>query len=180
MIRAICGLHRQRAVIQTEIAQTRTAIDDHIARELEILRAGLNIIYHLIFGLLLYVLLHQDLVAGLFFFVFAFFRALLANPAHPRELAPIRSIDAPSARKILRGSGVLFGVLAAALLHEEVIMGIFTMHLLFAFSAGVILHGIVRRVLPNPEQGHPPLFLAGIGGFLLVVYLVRLVQHHYH
>ncbi len=75
----ISALNDQEQEFKTEINRYKSKIQNHINEELAKLRFFTNFIYHFLVGIIVVGLLAMDLITGILFFLFAWFRAIITN-----------------------------------------------------------------------------------------------------
>ena len=75
----ISALNEQEKDFKTEINRYKSKIQNHINEELAKLRFFTNFTYHFLVGIIVVGLLTIDLITGVLFFLFAWFRAIITN-----------------------------------------------------------------------------------------------------
>ncbi|GAI70376.1 unnamed protein product, partial [marine sediment metagenome] len=75
----ISALNEQEQEFKTEINRYKSKIQNHINEELAKLRFFTNFTYHFLVGIIVVGLLAIDLITGILFFLFAWFRAIITN-----------------------------------------------------------------------------------------------------
>jgi len=177
----IADLHNQGKGFNEEINQYKAKIQTHINEDLDNLRFFTNFSYHLLVGIIVVGLLAFDIISGILFFLFAWFRAIITNRSEKHiiftdlEIYEINNVEANTTRKYILALsnfiGVVFGLILDLLAFEFTE----TFYILFSFTSGVILYTIVREVIPEKEKGQPIYFLIGFVGFTLVIFVINIL-----
>ncbi|MBY8979216.1 MAG: hypothetical protein KGD72_02390 [Candidatus Lokiarchaeota archaeon] len=176
----IDDLHKQGKGFNEEINRYKVKIQTHINEDLHNLRFFTNFSYHLLVGIIVVGLLAFDIISGILFFLFAWFRAIITNRSEKHiiftdlEIYEIYDVEANITRKyVLAFSnfiGVVFGLILDLLAFEYSEL----FYILFSFISGVILYTIVREIIPEKEKGKPSYFLIGFVGFTLVIFVINI------
>jgi hypothetical protein len=150
----------------------KVKIQNRINEHLDELHGYVNLVYHLIVGIILFELLTYDLAAAILFFVFALFKALTSKTSNDIQLFPgievNEEINIPLYQKIIASSAGLLGVFIGLILNVIFHLPMEIIFFLFSCISGVILYTIIREVLPENESGRPLYFLLGIIIFLII------------
>ena len=176
------SLYKQSNKIKSEINQYKKKIQTHINRDLSELRFFTNYIYHLLIGIILVGLLVINLIPGILFFVFAWFRAIISNRSENHLLFTDLDISTEfkqtPLKKALSATATIIGVIIGLI--TEFILPISLelefIYLLYSFVTGVIFYTIVREVLPEKEKGKPLYFLLGLICFGIFIFLMRFLE----
>ena len=151
----------------------KVKIQNRINEHLDELHGYVNLVYHLIVGIILFELLTYDLAAAILFFVFALFKALTSKTSNDIQLFPgievNEEINIPLYQKIIASSAGLLGVFIGLILNVIFHLPMEIIFFLFSCISGVILYTIIREVLPENESGRPLYFLLGIIIFLIII-----------
>ena len=179
----IADLHNQGKGFNEEINQYKAKIQTHINEDLGNLRFFTNFSYHLLVGIIVVGLLAFDIISGILFFLFAWFRAIITNRSEKHiiftdlEIYEINNVETNTTRKYILALsnfiGVVFGLILDLLAFEFTE----TFYILFSFTSGVILYTIVREVIPEKEKGQPIYFLIGFVGFTLVIFVINILTN---
>ena len=179
----IADLHKQGKGFNEEINQYKAKIQTHINEDLGNLRFFTNFSYHLLVGIIVVGLLAFDIISGILFFLFAWFRAIITNRSEKHiiftdlEIYEINDVEENTTRKYILALsnfiGVVFGLILDLLAFEFTE----TFYILFSFTSGVILYTIVREVIPEKEKGQPIYFLIGFVGFTLVIFVINILTN---
>jgi len=150
----------------------KVKIQNRINEHLDELHGYVNLVYHLIVGIILFELLTYDLAAAILFFVFALFKALTSKTSNDIQIFPgievNEEINSPLYQKIIASSAALLGVFIGLILNVIFHLPMEIIFFLFSCISGVILYTIIREVLPENESGRPLYFLLGIIIFLII------------
>jgi len=178
----IANLHKQGGEFNEEINRYKAKIQTHINEDLSKLRFFTNFSYHLLVGIIVVGLLAFDIISGILFFLFAWFRAIITNRSEKHiiftdlEIYEINDVEANTTKKyILAFSnfiGVVFGLILDLIAFEFTEM----FYILFSFISGVILYTIVREIIPEKEKGKPSYFLIGFVGFTIVIFVINILK----
>jgi zinc transporter ZupT len=176
----IADLHKQGKELKEKINPYKAKIQKHINDDLSDLRFFTNFSYHLLVGIIVVGLLAVDLIGGILFFLFAWFRAVITNRSESHmiftdvEIYDTYDIEENMTRKYILALSNLIGVLFGLLL--DLINFEYTelFYIFFSFISGVILYTIVREVLPEKEKGNPLYFLIGFVGFTLAIFIINI------
>ena len=175
----IADLRKQGKEFKEKINPYKTKIQKHINEDLSKLRFFTNFSYHLLVGIIVVGLLAVDLIGGILFFLFAWFRAVITNRSERHiiftdlKIYDNYDIEENMTRKYILALSNLLGVLFGLFL--DLINFEYTelFYIFFSFVSGVILYTIVREVLPEKEKGNPLYFLIGFVGFTLAIFIIN-------
>ncbi|MBY9016534.1 MAG: hypothetical protein KGD68_12640 [Candidatus Lokiarchaeota archaeon] len=179
----ITDLKKQGEEIKETINRYKAKIQTHINEDLSNLRFFTNFSYHLLVGIIVVGLLTIDLIGGILFFLFAWFRAVITNRSESHiiftdlEIYEIYDIEENKTRKYVLAFSNFFGVLFGLFL--DLISFEYTelFYIFYSFISGVILYTIVREVLPEKEKGNPLYFLIGFVGFTLIIFVINIITN---
>ncbi len=173
-------LNDQEESMKIEINQYKIKIQNRVNEDLRKFRFITDYIYHFLVGIILIGLLILDLLAGILFFFYAFFRTLISKRSEAHiiftdlEIYEELKFEEGSFMKYILGtstfSGIVVGIVINIILPEN-------LELLFVFYSiisGVILYVIVREVIPEKEKGNPIKFLIGLIGFTIIIVLINI------
>ncbi len=176
----ISALNEQEQEFKTEINSYKSKIQNRINEELAKLRFFTNFTYHFLVGIIVVGLLTIDLITGIFFFLFAWFRAIITNRSESHliftdlEIYETCNIEENNKRKYILAFanpiGIIIGIGLDLILFEYTEM----FYILYSFISGVILYTIVREVIPEKEKGKPLYFLIGFVGFTVVIFIINI------
>ena len=176
----ISALNEQEQEFKTKINRYKSKIQKHINEELAKLRFFTNFTYHFLVGIIVVGLLAMDLITGILFFLFAWFRAIITNRSESHliftdlEIYETFNIEENITRKYILAFanliGILIGIGLDLILFEYTEM----FYVLYSFISGVILYTVVREVIPEKEKGKPLYFLIGFVGFTVVIFFINL------
>ncbi|MBA7634660.1 hypothetical protein ES703_42250 [subsurface metagenome] len=176
----ISALNEQEQEFKTEINRYKSKIQNHINEELAKLRFFTNFTYHFLVGIIVVGLLAIDLITGILFFLFAWFRAIITNRSESHliftdlEIYETFNFEENITRKYILAFANLIGILIGIGL--DLILFEYTelFYILYSFVSGVILYTIVREVIPEKEKGKPLYFLIGFVGFTVVIFIINI------
>ncbi len=176
----ISALNEQGQEFKTEINRYKSKIQNHINEELAKLRFFTNFTYHFLVGIIVVGLLAMNLITGILFFLYAWFRAIITNRSESHliftdlEIYETFNLEENLTRKYILAFanliGILFGIGLDLILFEYTEM----FYVLYSFVSGVILYTIVREVIPEKEKGKPLYFLIGFVGFTVVIFIINI------
>jgi len=185
LARTLNDLHAQNNEIISSINRTKLKIEKHIEKELNELRFLTDTAYHFLVGFIIYNLLLLEPLAGVLFFIFAFFRAVISNSAEKVEI-PFSDLDIKikfeesKTKKLIVASSVVIGVIFSLIfdliiqIHNYLYLKIIFM--LYSFISGVILYAIVREVIPKKEKGKPLYFILGVLSFTILILIIKYME----
>jgi len=177
--RTLTELKAKGEEIKSEIEQKKKRIQGKIERDLNEIRFFTNYFYHFIIGIILIALLIIELLSGILFFIFAFFRLIVTRSSEfSKEVYSDLGIEIKYEDSRLIGfilaSSVLVGVIIGTLFELFLHVDIELIYILYSFISGVIFYTIVREVIPEKEKGKPIYFLIGVVGFTLFIFFIRI------
>ncbi len=177
----IAELHKQGKGFNEEINQYKAKIQTHINEDLGNLRFFTNFTYHLLVGIIVVGLLAFDIVSGILFFLFAWFRAIITNRSEKHiiftdlEIYEINGVEENTKRKYILALSNFIGVVLGLILDLIAFEYTEMFYILFSFISGVILYTIVREIIPEKEKGKPSYFLIGFVGFTIVIFFINIL-----
>jgi zinc transporter ZupT len=172
---ALKDLNRKSNMFKPRIIRYKAKIEKHLILDLGNLRFFTNFSYHLFVGIIVVGLLTHNIIGGILFFFFAWFRAVITNRSEKPimftdlEIYDTYDIERHVARKYILALSNLIGVLAGLFLYLINFAFTQVFFIFYSFISGVILYTIVREVLPQKEKGNPLYFIIGFIGFTLVI-----------
>jgi len=175
------GLNRKSSTFKSRINRYKAKIEKHLILDLGNLRFFTNFSYHLFVGIIVVGLLTHDLIGGILFFLFAWFRAVITNRSEKPimftdlEIYDIYDIERHVIRKYILALSNLIGVLVGLFLYLINFEFTQVFFLFYSFISGVILYTIVQKVLPEKEKGNPLYFIIGFVGFTLVIFAITFI-----
>ena len=178
--RTLSDLNDQEEKMKTNINNYKIKIQNHINKELKRFRFFTDYTYHFLVGIILVGLLRIELVGGILFFFYAFFRTILSKRSERHLIFTDLDIYEETGYK-MRGkmkyilatsalTGIIFGLIINALLPKNLEL----LFIFYSFISGVILYVIVREVIPEKEKGDPIKFLIGLIGFAVVIIIINI------
>ncbi len=157
----ISALNEQEQEFKSEINRYKSKIQNHINEELAKLRFFTNFTYHFLVGIIVVGLLAMNLITGILFFLYAWFRAIITNRSESHliftdlEIYETFSIEENIKRKYILAFANLIGILIGIALDFVLFEYTEMFYILYSFVSGVILYTIVREVIPEKEKGKP-------------------------
>jgi len=176
----IADLHKGSEAFKETINRYKAKIQKHINEDLSNLRFFTNFSYHLLVGIIVVGLLTIDLIGGILFFLFAWFRAIITNRSESHiiftdlDIYETYDIDKSMTRKYVLALSNFIGVLIGLLLDLMSFEYTELFYIFFSFISGVILYTIVKEVIPEKEKGNPFYFLIGFIGFTVVIFIISI------
>jgi len=176
-------LNKQGEEFKEKINRYKAKIQTHINEDLSNLRFFSNFSYHLLIGIIVVGLLTIDLIGGILFFLFAWFRAIITNRSESHiiftdlEIYEIYDVEKNITRKYILAFSNFIGVLIGLILDLIAFEYTEIFYILYSFISGVILYTIVREVLPEKEKGNPLYFLSGFVGFTIVIFVINILTN---
>ena len=178
----IISLKAQEDVYKAQIQQFKVKIQNHLNKDLSEFRFFTNFSYHFLIGIILVGLLFIEFIGALLFFIFAWFRTIIANRKEKHiifsdlEIYEISDFDESKIKKVILALaaiiGVFFGLIFEFLLPIQIELEL--IYILYSFISGVILYTIIREVIPERETGRVSLFLLGAIGFAVIIFIIKI------
>ena len=179
----IADLHKKGGEFKEDISNYKAKIQTHINDDLHSLRFFTHFTYHFLVGIIVVGLLTIDLIAGILFFVYAWFRAIITYRSEGHIIfTDLEIYETPEAKvkitkKYILALASLIGVIIGLILDLIGFEYTEVFYILYSFVAGVILYTIVREVIPEKEKGKISYFLIGFAGFTIVIFLISIFTH---
>ena len=179
----IADLHKQGGGFKQEINSYKAKIQTHVNEDLNNLRFFTNFSYHLLVGIIVVGLLAIDLIGGILFFLFAWFRAVITNRSESHiiftdlEIYDTYDIDEKKTRKYILALSNFLGVSIGLILDLIGFEYTELFYLFYSFVSGVILYTIVREIIPEKEKGNPSYFLIGFFGFTIIIFVIDILTN---
>lgn len=176
---ALSLLNNQQEEMKIEINNYKIKIQNHINKELTRFRFITDYIYHFLVGIILIGLLSIELIAGILFFVYAFFRTVVTKRSEAHlvftdlEIYEDIKYDGKPIIKSILGASALTGIIIGLIINTIFSVNLELLFIFFSFISGVILYVIVREVIPEKEKGDPLKFLIGLVGFAVVIIIIN-------
>ena len=173
-------LHERGEEFEDKINQYKLKIQYSISEDLRNLRFFTHFAYHFLGGIIVVGLLAFNLITGLFFFFFIWFRAIITYRSGRHiiftdlEIYEKTDIKEKKVRKYIQALASVFGVLLGLILDMIKFEYTELFYILYSFISGVILYTIVREILPEKEKGNPSYFLIGFVGFTAVIFILSI------
>ena len=178
--RTLSDLNAQEETMKNNINNYKIKIQNHVNKELKKFRFFTDYTYHFLVGIILVGLLRIELVSGILFFFYAFFRTVISKRSESHLIFTDLDIYEEAGHK-MRGTikfilatsaltGIIFGLIINALLPKNLEL----LFIFYSFISGVILYVIVREVIPEKEKGDPIKFLIGLIGFAVVIIIINI------
>ena len=183
IVRALNELKENHVKMREEIEQYKIKIQKHVNWDLEELHFFSDYFYHFLIGIILFNVLIIDLVSGILFSIFAWFRAIISTRLEAHQLFSDLDITVEfhetHVRKYILASAALSGIGLGLLLEFVMPLNLELLFLMYSFISGVILYTIVREVIPEREKGKPLYFLIGVFGFTILILIIKYFQYSF-
>jgi len=173
-------LNQQEEDMINEIEKYKIKIQNRINEDLSKFRYLTDYIYHFLVGIILVGLLLINIIDGILFFIFAWFRTIITNRSEAHiiftdlDIYEKPEIDRKSIKKYLLSISALSGIIIGLIIKIFIDLNTELLFIAFSFISGIILYIIVREVIPEKEKGEPLKFLIGMIGFIIVIVLINL------
>ncbi len=173
-------LNQQEEDVINEIQKYKIKIQNHINEDLSKFRYLTDYIYHFLVGIILVGLLLINIVDGILFFIFAWFRTIITNRSEVHiiftdlDIYEKPEIDTRSIKKYLLATSAISGILIGFIIKIFIDLNTELLFIAFSFISGIILYIIVREVIPEKEKGEPLKFLIGMIGFIIIIVILNL------
>jgi len=173
-------LNQQEEDVITEIEKYKIKIQNHINEDLSKFRYLTDYIYHFLVGIILVGLLLINIVDGILFFIFAWFRTIITNRSEAHiiftdlDIYEKPEIDTKSLKRYLLATSAISGISIGLIINIFIDLNTELLFIAFSFVSGIILYVIVREVIPEREKGEPLKFLIGMIGFIIIIVIINL------
>ena len=178
--RTLSELNEQEEEIKSSINKYKIKIQNHINKELTRFRFITDYIYHFLVGIILIGLLSIELIAGILFFIYAFFRTVVTKRSEAHliftdlEIYEEIKYDEKPIIKYILGVSALTGIIIGLITNSFFPVNLELLFIFYSFISGVILYVIVREVIPEKEKGDPLKFLIGLVGFAIFIVIINI------
>ena len=178
--RILTALNDQEEEMKSKINSYKIKIQDHINMDLHKFRIITDYIYHFLIGIILIGLLSIEIISGILFFFYAFFRALVSRRSERHIIFTDLEIYEETKHehrpiiKIFLSTAAFIGILIGLLMNSFIPISLELLFIFYSFISGVILYVIVREVIPEKEKGDPIKFMIGLVGFILVIIIINI------
>lgn len=172
-------LNQQEEDMIYKIEKYKIKIQNRINEDLSKFRYITDYIYHFLVGIILVGLLLINIIDGILFFIFAWFRTIITNRSEAHiiftdlDIYEKPEIDTKSIKKYLLAISALSGIIFGLITNVFIELNTELLFIAFSFISGIILYIIVREVIPEKEKGEPLKFLIGMIGFIIVIVIVN-------
>ncbi|MGB5913020.1 MAG: hypothetical protein WBH31_17650 [Promethearchaeia archaeon] len=173
-------LNQQEEDVINEMEKYKIKIQNHINEDLSKFRYLTDYIYHFLVGIILVGLLSLNIIDGILFFIFAWFRTIITNRSEAHiiftdlDIYEKPEIDTKSIKKYLLATSAISGIIVGLIINIFIDLNTELLFIAFSFISGIILYVIVREVIPEKEKGEPLKFLIGMIGFIITIVIVNL------
>ncbi|MFX0075966.1 MAG: hypothetical protein ACFE96_11020 [Candidatus Hermodarchaeota archaeon] len=178
----ITELKKQEEEYKSKINQYKIKIQNRISEDLRNLKFSTHFAYHILVGIIVTGLLAIDLIAGILFFIFAWFRVVITYKSEGHiifsdlDIYAVPEVKENIKKKILLASASLIGVIIGLILDFIGFEYTQVFFILYSFISGVILYSIVREVLPEKEKGNPLYFIIGFVAFTVIILVISVLR----
>ena len=178
--RTLSELNEQEEEMKIEINKYKIKIQNHVNDDLRKFRFITDYIYHFLVGIILVGLLIIEIVPGILFFFYAFFRTLVSKRSESHIIFTDLDIyeelkyEEGSIMKYILGTSALTGILVGIVINAFLPKNLELLFIFYSIISGVILYVIVREVIPEKEKGDPIKFVIGLIGFTIVILLINI------
>jgi zinc transporter ZupT len=175
----LATLNEQEEAMKIEINNYKIKIQNRINKDLRRFRYATDYIYHFLVGVILIGLLTIEIVGGILFFIFAFFRTVITKRSEAHliftdlEIYEEIKYEEKKIIKWLLGTSALTGIITGVILKLIFPINLELLFIFYSFISGVILYVIVREVIPEKEKGNPLKFLIGLVGFAVIIIIIN-------
>ena len=173
-------LNQQEEDMINEIEKYKIKIQNRINEDLSKFRYFTDYIYHFLVGIILVGLLLINILDGILFFIFAWFRTIITNRSEAHiiftdlDIYEKPEIDTKSIKKYSLAASALSGIIIGLIINIFIDLNTELLFIAFSFISGIILYIIVREVIPEKEKGEPLKFLIGMIGFIIAIVIINL------
>ena len=178
--RTLSELNDQEEDMKVEINKYKIKIQNHVNDDLRKFRFITDYIYHFLVGIIIVGLLIIELVPGILFFFYAFFRTLVSKRSERHiiftdlEIYEEVKYEEGSIMNYILGSSALTGIAIGIVINVIFPENLELLFIFYSIISGVILYVIVREVIPEKEKGDPIKFIIGLIGFTIIILLINI------
>ncbi|MFX1375633.1 MAG: hypothetical protein ACFFA0_07460 [Promethearchaeota archaeon] len=178
--RTLSELNDQEEEMKIVINKYKIKIQNHMNDNLRRFRFITEYIYHFLVGIILVGLLIIELVPGILFFFYAFFRTLVSKRSERHiiftdlEIYEEVKYEEGSIMKYILGTSALTGIIVGMVINAFLPENLELLFIFYSIISGVILYVIVREVIPEKEKGDPIKFIIGLIGFTIIILLINI------
>ncbi len=178
--RTLSELNAQEEEMKVEINRYKVKIQNHVNDHLRKFRFITDYIYHFLVGIILVGLLIIELIPGILFFFYAFFRTLVSKRSERHiiftdlEIYEEVKFEEGFIMKYILGTSALTGIVIGIVINAFLPKNLELLFIFYSIISGVILYVIVREVIPEKEKGDPIKFVIGLIGFTIVILLINI------
>lgn len=172
-------LNQQEDKMIKEIDKYKIKIQNRINEDLSKFRFITDFIYHFLIGIILIGLLSINILDGILFFLFAWFRTIITNRSEAHiiftdlDIYEKPEIIIKPIKKYLFASSTALGIIIGFVVNIFVPLNTELLFIAFSFISGIILYVIVREVIPEKEKGDPLKFLLGLIVFTIFIIILN-------
>jgi len=177
--RTLSELNDQEQEMKNEIKRYKLKIHNHINKNLQKFRNITNFMYHFIVGIIIIGLLIVDIIFGVLFFFYAFFRSIVSRRSESHiiftDLEIYEEFDYSKKFiiKLLLSTSTLIGIGIGFFFNAFLPKNLELLFIFYSFISGVILYVIVSEVIPEKEKGKPLKFIIGLVGFTIIILIIN-------
>ncbi|MFW9820705.1 MAG: hypothetical protein ACFFE5_13940 [Candidatus Thorarchaeota archaeon] len=175
----LSALNNQEEEMKVNINNYKIKIQNRINKDLRRFRYTTDYLYHFLVGIILVGLLWFELIGGILFFIFAFFRTIITKRSEAHLIFTDLEIyediiyEEKLVIKWILGTSALVGIIIGIILKLFLPINLELLFIFYSFISGVILYVIVREVIPEKEKGNPMKFLIGLVGFAVIIIIIN-------
>ena len=179
LARTLSELNEQEEGMKKEINDYKIKIQNHVNEELTKFRYITDYIYHFLVGIILIGLLIIELIGGILFFIYAFFRTIVTKRSEAHliftdlEIYEEKKFEEKPILMYISCGSALTGIIIGLLINSFLPVNLELLFIFYSFISGVILYVIVREVIPEKEKGDPLKFLIGLVGFSIIIIIIN-------
>ncbi|MFX1571093.1 MAG: hypothetical protein ACFFCV_22365 [Promethearchaeota archaeon] len=180
LARTLSELNEEEEDMKIGINNYKIKIQNKINKELSNFRQVTDYLYHFLVGIILVGLLRIELLGGVLFFVYAFFRTAVTKRSEAHliftdlEIYEEQQFEQKQVFKYLSCGSALTGIIIGLIINAFLPANLELLFIFYSFISGVILYVIVREVIPEKEKGNPLKFLIGLVGFTIVIIIINI------
>ncbi|MHA2122962.1 MAG: hypothetical protein ACW990_17330, partial [Promethearchaeota archaeon] len=178
--RTLSELNDKEQEMKAEIIRYKLKIHNHINKNLQKFRSITDYTYHFLVGIILVGLLIVDIIPGVLFFFYAFFRSIVSRRSERHiiftdlEIYEEFEYNEKFVIKLILSTSALVGIGIGFILNAFLPKNLELLFIFYSFISGVILYVIVSEVIPEKEKGKPLKFIIGLVGFTIIILLINI------
>ena len=178
--RTLSELKEREEGMKGKINSYKFKIHNHVNQDLQKFRFITDYIYHFLVGIILVGLLIVNIIPGVLFFFYAFFRSIVSRRSESHviftdlEIYEEFDYNEKFVIKLILGTSASMGIGIGFLVNVFLPENLELLFTFYSFISGVILYVIVSEFIPEKEKGNPIKFIIGLVGFAITIFIINI------